>query len=139
MPDWHFRLVAYAQANRGRPFRWGTTDCYSIVRGALDVVYDADVLPAAIYSRQAAALRVAQSFKDIPGALEELGAQPVAMPFAQAGDLLLIPGKDELGLPRFGVIADGRGHVLTSDVADGVVVVDATEIPAESVAWRWPR
>jgi len=135
--DWEFRLVSYVRSQAGRPFRWGITDCYTLARSALCVIYDEPILPSVLYRRHAAATHAAKSFHDLPGALEVLGAACVGLTFAQAGDLLLLPGDDGWGLPRFGVMADGRGHVLTSGVAEGVTIVDAGTIPPGTTAWRW--
>lgn len=137
--DRYARLVSYAQEHAGERFRWGTTDCYTLARGALDAFYGASLLPAVFYTRQDVAERAARMFVDIPGALYELGARPRLLAFAQAGDLIVMPGKDEVGLPRFGVVADGAGHLLTSDLSAGVMVVDMKTVPPDSTVWRWQQ
>jgi hypothetical protein len=136
-PGWEFRLVAYANSQVGRPFVWGETDCYSLVREALECVYDADLLPHIIYTSKAKATTAARAFPQPGAALSDFGAVRVPLPNAQSGDVLLMPGDDGLGLPRFAVVVDGRGRVLTSDPGAGAEVLRASNIPPDSTAWRW--
>ena len=136
-PDWDFRLVAFANGERGRRFRWGQTDCYSVARHALEIVYGHPVLPVVAYTSKAKAATAVRSFEDPHAALVELGAEHVPITFAQQGDLLLLPGDDGLGLLRFAVVADGRGRVLTSDPDEGVCIADLPSMPDGTTAWRW--
>lgn len=134
-PDWEFRLVEYAQAQLGRPFLWGETDCFSLARGALDVILGADPLadvPA--YATARGAHTVARARPDIGAELERRGGVRVPIGFAQQGDVLTLPGDDGTGLPVFGFVVDGRGRFATSSQARGVEILP---IPAFGTAWRF--
>ena len=137
-PDWEFRLVAYANAQLGRPFRWGETDCFSLARGALDVMLDSDPFAdvPGYTSRQEAGV-VAGVTPDVADELDWRGAYARPVGFARSGDVVTMPGDDGSGLPRFGFVPDGRGRIVTSDPAGGVGFVDLGTVPAGSLAWRW--
>lgn len=136
--DWEYLLVEYAVAQRGRPFVWGETDCFALVREALSVVYDPSPLAdVPYYFDRPSALLVLRETGDVSEALHVLGGRCAPARLAQQGDLLAMPGNDGLGLARFAVVVDGRGHVLTSSPADGVEIVDIRSMPDGTMAWRW--
>lgn len=136
--DWEYSLVAYAQAQLGRPFLWGETDCFSLAREALGVILEDNPLADVPgYTSREEAEAVAGAVLDVADAIERLGAYSRPVGFAQQGDVVTIPGDDGSGLPRFGFVPDGRGRLVTSDPAHGVEIVDLDTMPAGSLAWRW--
>jgi len=135
---WEFSLVEYAMAQRGRPFVWGDTDCFSLARGALEVVYESDPLAdVGAYGSASEAGAVLRAVGHPADALRERGATLVPLGMAQQGDLLLMPGDDGTGHPRFAVVVDGRGHVLTSSVGKGAEMVLIAWMTLGTTAWRW--
>lgn len=135
-PNWEFRLVAYAQGQIGRPFRWGETDCFSLARGALEVILDADPLAdVPTYADAGGARAVLAAYPDVGAEFERRGATRLPVAFAQQGDVLTLPGDDGTALPRFGFVVDGRGRFMTSDPERGVEILP---IPDDATAWRWP-
>lgn len=137
--DWEFLLVEFAQAQLGRPFRWGETDCFSLAREALGVVHDPNPLEDVphYFDRESAA-SVLHEAGHPADALRARGATLVPLGMAQQGDLLVPHGDGHDGLARFAVVVDGRGHVLTSSAGAGVELVAVASLPEGSLAWRWP-
>lgn len=135
---WEIHLVAFANGHLGRPYVWGETDCAALVRGAVAEMFDpsplADV-PA--YATLAEAVRALQVVGDVVAYLEARGATAVPVAFAQAGDVVLLPGDDGDGLPRLGIVVDGRAKLLTSHPEHGVEVVPLRVLPEGCSAWRW--
>ena len=135
-PDWEFRLVEYAMGQVGRAFRWGETDCFSLARGALDVILGADPLAdVPTYTNANDARAVILAYPDLAAELEKRGGVATPINFAQQGDVVLLPGDDGNGRPRFGVVVDGRGRFIT---ADGDLGVEILPIPDFGSAYRWP-
>ena len=132
--DWEARLHAYANAKAGKAFRWGSTDCGSLVRGAAREMFTGKPLGAFLtYRGKDAAQKTLDAIGGTTARLEESGALQVHVGFAQAGDILILPGEDETGMPRMGMMLNG-GKVLTSLPGQGVYIgrleLDGTE------AWR---
>lgn len=107
--------MVWAAGEVGRPFRWGTTDCSSLARRALEQCFGVDVVTLKTWTtprRAAAVLRQVGS----PSAFlcERLKAFPKPLAFGQAGDIVVVPNADEpLGKETLGVLLDG-GFVLFS-------------------------
>uniref|UniRef100_A0A6M3XTJ9 DUF6950 domain-containing protein n=1 Tax=viral metagenome TaxID=1070528 RepID=A0A6M3XTJ9_9ZZZZ len=137
-PGWEYSLVAYANAQLGRPFLWGETDCFSLAREALGVILAPNPLANVPgYTSREEADEVAGAVLDVADALERLGAYSRPISFAQQGDVVTIPGDDGSGLPRFGFVPDGRGRLMTSDPTGGVEILPLHNAPAGSLAWRF--
>lgn len=134
--NWDQKLIYYARESVGKDFEWGVTDCASLVRASIAAMYGEDV-----FSHVAAwsTLREAKNQYEMHGRassiLAEAGASIVASNYEQTGDIIVSPGEDQDGLPRFGVILTG-GQVLLSTPESGVhvlshwrsILVDGTSI-----------
>jgi len=135
-PDWEERLHAYATDKVGKPFRWGSTDCGALVRGAASAMYTGKPLGAfPSYRGRDALAEALDAIGGVTARLEESGATRARSAFAQAGDILILPGHDGSGLPRTGVMLNG-GKVLTSLPGHGVYIGALDLSKAE--AWRLP-
>jgi hypothetical protein len=134
--DWEERLHAYANEKAGKSFRWGSTDCGALVRGAMSAVYPGKPLGAFLsYRGKDAAEKTLEAIGGTTARLEESGAVGVNVGFVQCGDILILPGHDGHGMPRMGVMLNG-GKVLTSLPGHGVYI-GALEL-SEAEAWRLP-
>lgn len=125
-------LVTWADAQRGKPFKWGDTDCATMVRKACRVMHGVDpfVLPA--WKSKAKALRVFAECGGIAKALAEI-AQPVGRGFAWTGDIALLEDETALGNSLM-VVIDSR--VLVSQPETGVTLEDRSILPASTSFWR---
>jgi hypothetical protein len=127
-PQWRNNLLTWAKAVHGRPYVWGTTDCASLVRGALKEQFGEDVLGLPGWG----SLRLAQrvwlplSCNGGPATIfERLGAQRLNARRNGArypmGSILVLtrdPEVDDMRFPSFGV---GVGPVvLQSNYNQGV-------------------
>jgi hypothetical protein len=135
-PDWEERLHEYANSKAGNVFRWGSTDCGSLVRGAVRAMYTGNPLGSIPpYKRRDAAGKTLEAIGGTEARLQESGATRAPAAFAQAGDILIMPGHDGHGLPRMGVRLNG-GKILTSLPGHGVYIGGRDLSGAE--AWRLP-
>lgn len=136
-PDWEERLHAYAGQKHGKGFRWGSTDCASLVKGAVTSMYPGTPLgdvPA--YRRREAAEEALASVGGVATCLETAGASRVVLGLVQAGDVLILPGHDGSGLPRLGVVLNGSKY-LTSLPGHGAYIA-RLHMAVGAEAWRMP-
>lgn len=137
--NWDVEIATLARDLVGQPFRWGLTDCGSLIRAGIRRMYeDGDELVDGIptYENKADALRIigkAGGFRKIFE--EHLGAVPVRRSFLQAGDLIVLPGEDDEGVPGSGILPLTT-HVMTSSIKEGVHLIRISFLPDEIETFR---
>ena len=126
--NWEAVVVDFAQREVGRPFEWGETDCASLARRVLRLMYGAEdpFLKTPAYSTQAGALRAFRRAGSIVDWLLDSGAEEVGREFLWMGDLAIRPEIDVFVTD--GAIAAVAVFVrpdawLTSRPSSGVVLV----------------
>ena len=129
--DWRSRLLSWADAQVGMPFRWGTTDCASLARGALAICFGRDVVPSIPNWRSARrATSLLRRHGSVRAVMLHLGAEQTTLAFARTGDVLVMPEPDEsVGIEAVGVWLDGA--VLLVSQEQGVHVVTRPVFPRE--------
>lgn len=135
--NWDVQLVLWAREQIGKPFEWGRTDCASLTRGALAVMYGTDPLTAVFWSDLRSALSAIEGLGGAAAALQRLGAQPCPLKFAQAGDIAVGPERDAHGLVQLSVVL-GRGQVLVTTPEHGVAVASIAALTHGTECWRVP-
>lgn len=98
--DWPERLAAFVEANRDRPFAWGTWDCAMCASAWIETLTGAAPFAPTYTDALSAARFVAQQGGMGPAASAVLGA-PLLFPMgAQRGDiaLVVIDGRECLGV-----------------------------------------
>lgn len=128
-------LIAWADTQRGKPFKWGHTDCATMARKACLVMHGVDPFPLPAWKSRAKAVRVLAECGGIAKVLAET-AQPVGRGFARTGDIALLEDKAALGNSLM-VVIDSR--VLVSQPETGVTLEDRSILPASASFWRVGR
>lgn len=108
------------------PFEWGRTDCGSLVRAALVLMFGAALderLPR--WDSRSSALRALASVGSVADLLCRLGAEPRTLPFLRAGDVLVREEDSEVGRVALMVCVDGRRCLASTP--NGVVWADAPD------------
>jgi hypothetical protein len=125
-------LIAWADAQRGKPFKWGETDCATIARWACQRMHGTDPFSLPTWRSKAKALRV---FRECGGIAKVLGqvASPVGRGFARTGDIALLKDKAVLGNSLM-VVIDTK--VLVSRPETGVTLEDRSILPISTSFWR---
>ncbi len=134
-------LTDFAVSVQGQRFRWGATDCGSIVRRALKVCHGKDILKGAGLWNSLKAIR--KFVKGGGGPVEILmgkGFTEVAPGFARCADVVVVPGEDADDMPQTGILLH-RDKVLSSDRLHGVFVSDfrTMEVAKDAVFLRGPE
>ena len=136
--NWDIRLFCWGESVRGLPFRWGATDCASLVIDSMEVMYGVDVFPDVDRWRSLRkAVRVLHDVGSIADLFRTSGAVQVPVAFAQSGDIVCACGLDDDGLPRLGVVVNGA--VIYSRKDEGVLSCYPVDLEEGSELWRMPN
>lgn len=123
----------------GTPFQWGRTDCGTLCRITLDSLYGsgraAELLGPAWKSSRAA-LKVWTRVGGPLAVLEQIGAVQMDRSYASIGDVIVISGSDEDGLPRLAVVAGPKYVRVTR--TEGVLAEPVRSLTADAAIWRLP-
>lgn len=132
--NWDHALITWARSQQGRSFRWGRTDCATLVRRAHQVMFSRDVFGAIPrWKTLREAKRVLAATGGVAATLEQLGALRYTRAFAQVGDIAVAAGED--GLPSSAVILGTSALVSTQ--RGGVRIVPLAELDPGAVdLWR---
>ena len=135
--NWDNAVVKWATTQRGRPFVWGQTDCVSLYRNALQVMYGEPIGPGLTYHSLPSALAASAECGGIRKVLLELGAVPLeSAAYANTGDVLIDVLRDgdafESTLP---VITD---KIMFADPEGVIVLVPLRDAPRDVTAYRMP-
>lgn len=135
--NWDVNLLLWATAQSGQPFLWGITDCGSLARGALDVMYGGSVIDAWPYHTKREALRVHAETGGVEAVLRAHGAYDIGIMFAQQGDFVIEREPDANGLPSCGIVV--ARMLLCSSPEVGVGFIDLERERPDLIVLRYPR
>ncbi len=132
---WDVDLEQWAAKQIGEPFRWGTTDCASLVIKGQRLIYGVDVFQIPAYKSKLKALRILADGKAIRSLLEvrciEIGRR-----FLQAGDIALV-GDGCTECRTDGLLLMIRDYALATSPVSGVLAVWLDAIPIKQTTyWR---
>ena len=131
---WDVDLQTWAGSLIGEPFRWGTTDCASIVIEAQRIMYGVDVFNLPKWKSKAKALRTLVGVKGMRSGLRRCADQ-VGRGFLQMGDIVLVKnGCDELETD--GLMLVVRDWALFTNPKTGVIRIPLEVIPKKATFWR---
>ena len=135
--NWDSRLVEYAKKVVGQEFKWGSTDCASLVRRGLTAIMGEDVWKRAVGTWKTRRGAVSVSDRtDYEEALKASGAVEVGLHYAWSGDVALGPSEDEHGMIQVGLLLPTR-KVMTSMPETGVVIVDTLALEKGTRFYRY--
>jgi len=133
--NWSQKLVAFAIEQRELAFEWGRTDCGSLVRRGLELVFGEPVLELAGYASELEAERTMKQLGEAATFFESQGAVNELLSRASGGDVVIRPGIDD-GLPRLGLFLYPEA-VLTSDPENGPHVIKQHELRRRSRLYKF--
>lgn len=125
--DWDVRLMEFAEANKGRPFVWGETNCAALAGGCIDAMtgtelfkLQADLDLDAEKARELSEQRFTRS-TFLAAGLEEMALESTHL--ISRGDILLAYSEGW----ECSHIVLGR-YVLTSDPERGVFIARLSDV-----------
>ena len=131
---WDVDLLEWASSLIGEPFRWGRTDCASIVIEAQRLMYGVDVFHLPKWKSKAKALRTLSGAKNIRAVLRR-HADQVGRGFLQMGDIVLVKNGCDV-LETDGLMLVLRDYALFTNPETGVIRVPLEAIPKRVTFWR---
>ena len=135
--NWDLALFRWLTKKVGKPFRWGRTDCASLVKGAARAMYSKNVFASVgAWTSLRTAKETLDSLDDTRAVLESQGAIRVKRTFVQSGDITY-SGTDDSGLPQLAVIWNSKALVSTPQ--DGVRIVELADLAEDTEFWRLPN
>jgi len=136
--NWDVALILWAETVRGLPFQWGATDCGSLVRDAMEVMYGRDLWPdVPRWDTLRAAVQIQGTTGGVAAQLALLGAVEVEYGYVQQGDVILLPCAEGDSIPSVGIRVSDRW--LGSEDG-GVVTLGRWEpLPEGSTLLRMPH
>ena len=130
---WDVDLLEWAETVIGKRFRWGTTDCGSLVKKSQRIIYGADVFHLTAWTSKAKATETLAKIT-MRSILQE-HAQPVGRRFLQMGDIVLVKdGCDALHTDGLMVVV--RDYAISSSPGSGVIRIPLEAIPEKATCWR---
>lgn len=135
--NWDVELVHYANSVLGESFKWGRTDCFSVVRNGLRAMYGRDLFRGVgTYRTTAKAKAFHKAHAGIP--LKEYGFKKIARNFCQAGDVIIWPNMDPRGFPQFGIVVGGKILVSKEGMGPQVIALPTLDWPVGTKIMRPP-
>jgi hypothetical protein len=136
--NWDIALLDWALGWPGQRPRWGVSDCTSLIRDGLAVIYGRELWPSIPRPTSARDARnILSEHGPVEAAFVARGAQPVPADYAQTGDVWW----DSAAHGRLG----GGGIAVGPDLATGldeqgaIMLVPIMAIDASAVQWwRFP-
>lgn len=136
--DWKSRLGAWAHEQLDKPFEWGTTDCATLVRDAVGVMFNGDV--SADVRRYDSLRGAAEVLAEVGGTLKWLeahGSVPVDQNYIQVGDVVILPQEPE-EIAEGAAVVVVREHVLVTSPNAVVSMVRLDSLPLSAIVLRPP-
>ena len=132
-PDWPERLMAAVKACDGKPYAYGSHDCFTFACAAVAAMTGTDFYPRfAGYTTKREALRriarIAPSYGD--AVTEVLGIAPTPVASAWRGDVVIY--RDATGQDHLGVCM-GRMVLFPAEVGTAAIALDH---PGLIASWR---
>ena len=135
--NWDRRLVEFAAVVVGQPFEWGQTDCVSLVRRGLQLMFNEDVWKGHVGEWKTKRGAITVSGKtDYEDALLTSGGVEVGYHYASSGDVALGPNEDEHGMLQMALLVPTR-KVITATPEVGVALVDKLRLEEGTRFYRY--
>jgi hypothetical protein len=128
--DWAERLLATIEAQKGRPFAYGSLDCALFTARCVDAVLEDSAIETeltAAYTDEYSALKFMVAQGGLEAAVTKRFGEPIAPSFAQRGDVCLIPSGDT------GALGICIGHLVAVMSPEGVGMA---RVGSALKAWR---
>ena len=135
MKNWDTRLVTWAERVRGQPFKWGETDCGSLVKQVYKIIKGKRIGWSA-WNGKTGALRWVSKAGGLPEALARV-ASPVGRGFARSGDVVLVEVHEPDAVYGYGMAVVVGDNVVASHPDHPVTLIPLRDMPNDATYWRF--
>jgi hypothetical protein len=133
--DWQCELLLWGARQRRMKWAWGETDCGTLMRQGLEVVFGHPLMDISYTSREEAQAWMKDMGTSASKYFERCGAvrQPVSE--LQGGDVIVRPGTAN-GMPRLALALDDE-VLITSDPVQGPHWIGVKDLRRRARAYRF--
>ena len=119
--NYDYKLIEWVNTQLRKPYIWGETDCGSLVRKGLNIIYGKDKfndIPS--WDTEEICRKIWDDLGGVDNAFLKFGAKKIKGTFAQTGDVAVL----EIGKLLTAAIVIGSGKLLFSSIDKGVETRD---------------
>ena len=121
--NYDYKLIEWVNTQLRKPYIWGETDCGSLVRKGLNIIYGKDKFnDMQSWDTEEICRKIWNDLGGVDKAFLDFGAKKIKGTFAQTGDVAVL----EVGKLLTVSIAIGTGKLLFSSTDKGVETRDIT-------------
>jgi hypothetical protein len=117
VPDWQRELLLWGERQRRRRWAWGETDCGTLLREGLEIVFGHPLMSIDYASREEARAWMQGMGTSASKYFERCGAVRQPLDELRGGDVIVRPGMAN-GMPRLALALDDE-VLLSSDPVQG--------------------
>jgi hypothetical protein len=134
---WRPALMVWGERQRREGWAWGDTDCGTLTRKGLELLFGCSVIDAKYSTRRGARAWMRSQNATAARLLEARGALLQPTGTIDAGDVVVRPGNDQ-GMPRLALALDSE-VLLTSDPVEGPHWIAVKDLRRRHRAYRFGR
>lgn len=121
--NYDYKLIEWVNTQLGKPYIWGETDCGTLVRTGLNIVYGDDKFNnITFWDSEETCRKIWDDLGGVDKAFLNFGARKIKGTFAQTGDVAVL----EVGKLLTASIVIGSGKLLFSSTDKGIETRDIT-------------
>ena len=135
VPDWQRELLLWGERQRRMKWAWGETDCGTLLREGLEIVFGHPLMSIDYASREEARAWMQEMGTSASKYFERCGALRQPLDELRGGDVVVRPGTANR-LPRLALALDDE-VLLTSDPVQGPHWIGASDLRRRAVVYRF--
>ena len=135
VPDWQRELLLWGERQRRRRWAWGETDCGTLLREGLEIVFGHPLMSIDYASREEARAWMIEMGTSASKYFERCGALRQPLDELRGGDVVVRPGTAN-ELPRLALALDDE-VLLTSDPVQGPHWIGVSDLRRRAVVYRF--
>jgi len=135
VPDWQRELLLWGERQRRMKWAWGETDCGTLLREGLEVVFGHPLMSIDYVSREEARAWMIEMGTSASRYFEGCGALRQPLDELRGGDVVVMPGTVNR-LPRLALALDDE-VLLTSDPVQGPHWIGTSDLRRRARVYRF--
>ena len=135
VPDWQRELLLWGERQRRMKWAWGETDCGTLLREGLEIVFGHPIMSIDYASREEARAWMQEMGTSASNYFEGCGASRQPLDELRGGDVVVRPGTVNR-LPRLALALDDE-VLLTSDPVQGPHWIGRTDLRRRARVYRF--
>ena len=135
VPNWQRELLLWGERQRRMKWAWGETDCGTLLREGLEIVFGHPLMSIDYASREEARAWMIEMGTSASKYFERCGASRQPLDELRGGDVVVRPGTANK-LPRLALALDDE-VLLTSDPVQGPHWIGVSDLRRRAVVYRF--